>query len=205
MLFGDPSRKWLIRGPHDAVLASARDLLWRRVMKNLNLTANASHPIHHALSELHLFVTKGFGQAPSTEAARLIRATIRARGAVKIAGAGVRRGHHLGVAIESLLWAQNGFEVLLLNGKIEHEMFDEARRRLDQVLQGLERLSGAADGSWSTVELPKLEAPSTDLAEDATIKPLRLLVARVTELVLGLRNREGKPAPKPTTPTTKAA
>lgn len=174
-------------------------------MKKLNLTANVSHPIHHALSELHVFVAQGPAGIPTTVAARLVRATIRARGAIKIAGSGVRRGHHLGMAVESLTWTQNAFEVLLLDRKITPELFDEARRRLDQVLQGIELLSGAGEGNWSTVELPALADPHADLAEDATIKPLRLLVARVTELVRALRKHEDQPAPGPTRPTRKAA
>jgi hypothetical protein len=173
-------------------------------MKKLNLTTNASHPIHHALSELHVLVAKGLAQVPSTEAARAIRATFRARGALKIAGSGVRCGHHLGMAVESLIWTQNAFEVLLLDDRITPELFDEARRRLDQILQGIERLSGVSDGNWSTVELPSLADPPTDLAEAPTLKPLRLLVARVTELVLGLSKRDRPPTSEPTKPKEKA-
>jgi hypothetical protein len=174
-------------------------------MKKLNLTANVSHPIHQALSELHVLVSQARAEFPSTVAERLLRATMRARGAVKIAGSGVRRGHHLGMAVESLTWTQNTFEVLLFDGKITPELFDEVRRRLDQVLQGIELLSGAGDGNWSTVALPALAAPPAELAEEPTIKPLRLLVARVAELLLALRKREQQPAPGPTTPKKKAA
>jgi len=101
------------------------------------------------------------------------RATARAMGAVRIAATGSRRFHHLRLAWDSLLWTQNGFDVLLGDGQISDKTFDKARRHLHRILICLEQLMAAEDLDWSTVELPAIEKPPQNLVEDPDIKRWR--------------------------------
>src|SRR5690242_1926572 len=120
-------------------------------MSNLDLTTNANHPIHHALSELHALTRTWLDAVRSPEAAKMRRGTARALGAVQVASTGRRCGYFLGVASESLLWTRSGFEVLFLDRLISNETFDGARRHINRILFAIEQLKAAPLDKWSTV------------------------------------------------------
>ena len=174
-------------------------------MKNLSLTLNASHPIHHALAELFGYATQWLASARPRDMETMLGATAKAMGAVKIASTGSRRSFHLELAFQKLLWVQNGFQVLFQRGKLSAEVFDESRRRLDQVLACVERLAAIDQDDWSTIELPPIATRPVDIAEDATIKLLRHMLTRIIEETRALRLREQPSAPGPNDPLKQAA
>lgn len=164
-------------------------------MNKLDLTTNANHPIHHALNELHVLTQTWLNGVRSPSVAKARRWTARALGAVQVASTGRRCDHFLGAASESLLLTKGGFCALFLEGRISEETFDQARRYIDRVLIALERLKTVQVGDWSTVELPALETPPQNLAEDPTIKPLRRILARMAKVARMVRERKkGPPA-----------
>jgi hypothetical protein len=158
-------------------------------MDKPSLTAIPAHPIHAALEKLHLLVRDLLAGVESPEATRMRRATARALVTVEVAAAGLRRDHHLKVAMEALVSTRAGFRLLFLEGKVAAETVDEARRRINRILTALDGLN-AAEGDWSKVELPALEDAPKDLAQDPTIKGLRRVVARAAAVARAVRERE---------------
>src|SRR3954468_3878655 len=102
-------------------------------MKTKPFAVETIHPIHTSLIEFHLLTKNWLAGIGSSEISRMRRATARAVGAVEVASAGFRRAHHLRLAQESLRWMRSGFGLLFLEKVISPEVFDEARRRLDQI------------------------------------------------------------------------
>jgi hypothetical protein len=150
-------------------------------MSNLDLTTNQAHPIHNALNELHALTKTWLAGVLSPAVAKMQRGTARALGAVQVASTGRRCGYFLGVASESLLLTRGGYYALFLEREISSEIFDEARRRINRILVGLEQLKTVPLAEWSTVELPVLEAPPQTLDEDPTIKPLRRILVKAAK------------------------
>jgi hypothetical protein len=188
-----------------AVFAWAQNLLLASRMKKPTLAANASHPIHQALVDLHGLVRKWLAPLESADASRMRRATARAMGAVRIAATGSRRFHHLRLAWESLLWVQNGFDVLLGDAQVSDKTFDKARRHLHRVLVCLERLMATDEDSWSTVELPAIEKRPENLAEEPTIKRLRRLPSWVEKTPPSVTGANQPDSGVPDTPKKDAA
>jgi hypothetical protein len=174
-------------------------------MKKVNVTINASHPIHQLLDELNLSLIEWIDSVRSTEVPRMFRAMSRAMGAIKIAGTGQRQNQYVGSAVASLIWIETGFRVLFQRRLISAEIFQLATRRLNRLLRAMELLSATGSENWSTVELPPLEDPPDDLAEDTIIKQIRLLRARISEEARALRLREQKTSPAPNDPLKDAA
>jgi len=174
-------------------------------MPTINLTINASHPIHQLLDELHVSVVEWLDGIQTTVSRKMLRAIFRAMGSVKNASVGLRRAFHLGNAVESLNWMDIGFRVLFQRRLISAALYDLARRRLDRILKTVERLAAADDSDWSLVQPPPLEDQPADLAEDAVIKPQRLLFEQVAEETRALRDPQSPPPPEPDAPLKKAA
>ena len=174
-------------------------------MKKVNVTANVAHPIHHLLDELNMSVFQWLVGVRSTEVPKMLRAMTRAMGSVRIAGTGRRQEHHIGNAVESLMWTETGFRVLFQRGLIAADIFDLARRHIDRALKAIEMLGATDSDNWSTVELPPLQKRPDELAESANIRPLILMRARITDEIRALRVREPRTVSDPNTPLKDAA
>jgi hypothetical protein len=174
-------------------------------MKKVNVTINASHPIHQLLDELNLSLIEWIDGVRSTEVPKMFRAISRAMGAIKIAGTGQRPEYHAGSAVASLIWIETGFRVLFQRKLISAEIFELATRRLNRLLKAIELLSAAGSENWPDVELPPLQNPPDVLAEDATIKQIRLLRVRIAEETRALRVRKQEPDTDPNEPIKDAA
>ncbi|MGZ4779323.1 MAG: hypothetical protein ACXV5L_09000 [Thermoanaerobaculia bacterium] len=74
------------------------------------------------------------------------------------------------------------FRFLLTQRVIDARKFDEARRRIDQILFGIEQLLDAITADWIAVELPPLEAAEAEPETSRSVTVLRRLVARIAEL-----------------------
>jgi len=166
-------------------------------MKKVNVTGNASHPIHQLLDQLNMSVFQWLVGVRSTEVPKMLRAMTRAMGSIRIAGTGRRQEHHIGNAVESLIWTETGFRVLFQRGQIAADIYDVARRHLDRALRALELLGATDSDNWPTIELPPLRKRPDDLAESANIKPLILMRARIEEETRALRVRESQPDSNP--------
>src|SRR5262249_32906275 len=58
------------------------------------------------------------------------------------------------------------FRFLCIGGHVNAAVFDEARRRIDQILAGLDALVKVPVEMWPDIELPFLEACVQDSSED---------------------------------------
>lgn len=125
----------------------------------------------------------------TSEVAKARRATARAMGAVEVASGGFRRAYNLKIAQSAMLTARGCFRLFQLEGMISPEVFDEAWRRIDQIWIGLQRLLDVGTASWTTVELPPLEA-APEMVEDApALTFLRQIRAEVDEIMSSIRER----------------
>jgi hypothetical protein len=174
-------------------------------MKKINVTINASHPIHQLIDDLNLSVVHWLIGVRSPEVPKMLRAIGRAMGAIRIAGTGRRQEHHVGSAVEALIWVETGFRLLFQGNRISAEIFDLARRHLDRVLKAIELLAATDSESWSTVEMPPLQKRPDNLAEDPSIKSILLLRSRIAEETRALRPLDQQPAPDPKASSKKAA
>jgi hypothetical protein len=159
-------------------------------MSNLDLTTNATHPIHDAMNELHGLARTWLAGVQSPEVAKIRSWTARALGAVQVASAGRRCTHFLGVASESLMLARSRFDVLFLEQRISEETVADARKHIHRILLALEQLKAVSLASWSTVELPALAPSSQNLEEDPTIRPLRRILTKVAKAARIVAERE---------------
>lgn len=150
------------------------------------------HPIHDVIVDLHFFAKEWLVrvQQLKTEVARIRRATARAAGAFEVACSGDRRAYHLRLVRESMRWCRSSFRLLFLEGHIAAPVYDEARRRIDQIESGLKRLDSAGDERWPAVEPPPLAAPVTEFEKEPAFKPLRRLLARITETTRLIQQRQ---------------
>jgi hypothetical protein len=174
-------------------------------MKKVDVTVNASHPIHQLLDELNLSLIEWIDRVESTEVPKMFRAMSRAMGAIKIAGTGQRQHYHVGSAVASLIWVETGFRMLFQRKLIAAEVFDLATRRLNRLLKAIELLSATSSENWPSVELPPLQNPPSELAEDATIKQINLLRVRIAEETRALGLRVQHQGPEPNEPVKDAA
>ena len=162
-------------------------------MKKVNVTINASHPIHHLLDELNLSLIEWIDGVRSPEVPKMFRAMSRAMGAIKIAGTGHRQDYYVASAFASLIWIETGVRTLFQRNLIAAEIFELASRRLNRLLSAVELLSATGSENWPNVELPPLQNAPDDLAEGVTVKKIRLLKARIRKETRALRMREAKP------------
>jgi len=162
------------------------------------------HSIHDVIIDLHFFA-KGWLERVRqlrTEVARIRRATARAAGAFEVACSGERRAYHLRLVRESMRWCRSSFRLLFLEGHIAAQVYDEARRRIDQIESGLKCLDSAGDDSWSSVEPLPLAAPVTEFEKEPAFKPLRRLLARIAETTRLIQQRQKAAAVRKEGPPT---
>jgi len=174
-------------------------------MKKPNHTANTNHPIHHALEDLHLSVVEWLAGVQSSEVAGMLRSTRRACRAVDMAATGTRPKHYFRMALEKLRWTRTGFKILSVEGLISEATLLEARAHLNRMIHTVEELSEAAEGNWSTVELPPIETPPTDPGDDPVIKRIRRLRKRFANAVRSVVERDEQSLADADTPDKKAA
>jgi hypothetical protein len=115
-------------------------------------------------------------------AARVRRVTENAVIALEIASLGHRPQHHLRRAQEAVAVCQSAFRILYARGQIDVRVFDEARRRIEQVVVGLDRLSDTPEKDWSSAKLPPLEAPFEQPAVPQSVSAVRDIVVEVSEI-----------------------
>jgi hypothetical protein len=166
--------------------------------------AHEVHPIHDVIVDLHFFAKEWLESVRQlrTEVARIRRATARAAGALQVASRGDRRKHHLRLVRESMGWCRSSFLLLFLEGHIPAEVYDEARRRIDQIDSGVKRLESAGDESWSAIEPPPLAAPVSEFEKEPAFKPIRRLLARIAETTRLVQNQRKETADRQQAPST---
>ena len=144
--------------------------------------------VHAAALELHLVAIGWLASVRqrNSKVSRIRRATERTALAVEAATAGHRRSYHLGRAHEAMVSSLGLFRLLYLEGHIDARVFDQARRRIDQILAGLDQLSAATKEEWLTLELVPLEKEVTDYQAHPEFSRLQSLLARVAEAVRSL-------------------
>jgi hypothetical protein len=170
---------------------SARKLLYAAVMENHNLPSEYVHPIQTAISDLYGLARTWLKEVSSPDVAKIRRAIARASDHLEIAADGSRRVHHLNVARECLLLTRSCFKRLFLDAHVSSSIVDEARRRVAQALACIAQLRAVVgDRTWSTVELPAIEAPPVNLDEEPTLKSLYVQIARIAAVVKEVRERE---------------
>jgi hypothetical protein len=77
--------------------------------------------------------------------------------------------------------------ILHVEGMIDARTYGLVRRRIDQILSGLEQLSDANVECWSTIELVPLEIDSKDSnsgAGDSRLQQIMLLAADTVRSIL---------------------
>jgi hypothetical protein len=82
--------------------------------------------------------------------------------------------------------------VLHVEGLIESRPYNHLRRRIDQIVSGLEQLGEATTEQWPTLELAPLDGESSDSNAAGEGSSLQLLLVRVAETVRSI-NTDWRP------------
>jgi hypothetical protein len=178
-----------------AINLSAQNLLCSGDMPTKLFHAEVPLPaVHGAIVELHLIIARGLAPV------RIRRATERAAIAVEHAAAGHRRRYNLQRAHEAMITTRSLMRLLYLEEMIEGGAYHHLRRRIEQILSGLEQLGDAAPERWSAIELVPIDSESSDsgsTAEDSRLQLLRARVAKTVRTILTIRAMKIEEQPSP--------
>jgi hypothetical protein len=169
-----------------AIRSSAQNLLRSGDMPTNHHQSEGQLPaVHGAILELHLIIIRCMASVGlhNYDVARIRRATQRAAIAVEHAAGGHRRRYNLQRAHEAMITALALMRLLHLEEMIEGRPYHHVRRRIDQILLGLEQLTNTAPECWSAVELVPVDSESNDSDSSAEGSRLALLLARVAKAV----------------------
>jgi hypothetical protein len=175
-------------------------------MAKTNKIPFASRPlprVHEALQSLQVFADQLLKRknVKVREVARVFRVIERATFAVELGATGRRRKYHLDRAQDAVVLTMAIFSQLCLHRTIGAQPFEEVRRRISQIMAGLEALEEIGEGEWASAALPPLDPP----ADDATQSPAFLTLKRVFETAVEAVDAVVAPPaakePEPTDPT----
>jgi hypothetical protein len=125
--------------------------------------------IHEAAREFHLVVRQWIAnaRAPASAIGVLAVVTRRARVALEVAAHSQSYRRHLQRARENMLTCLAEFPTLTDEGYFCDELCREARRRIDQILRGIDQLLATPVEQWLQLELPPLEP--TEAQDDSLV------------------------------------
>jgi hypothetical protein len=115
--------------------------------------------VHAAMEDFHKKTLEWLARAPSLFTSRIHRATLTATIAVSSAALGNgSRERQVARAKAAIIPCHQVFRLLCMGGHVNAVVFDEARRRIDQILAGLDVLAKVSIEKWPELELASLEA-----------------------------------------------
>jgi hypothetical protein len=141
--------------------------------------------VHAAILELHI-VNIGLlasVQLRNSEIGQIRRATGRAAIAIEHATAGHRRRDNLRRAHEAMMTCHGLTQLLHLEGMIDARTYGLVRRRIDQIVSGLEQLGDTNAECWTTIELAPIEIGSSDSSSRTVDSRLRQLLLGAAEAI----------------------
>jgi hypothetical protein len=153
-----------------------------------------------AALELHLLSLRCLSDARDPKATKILHATERAAVALELAAVGHRRDDNLRRAQKEMTTSLVLVEALHLIGRINARVCDHLRRRIDQVVSGVEQMIIAPPGECLALELPPLEEEAKELPKDPVRARWRQLIRRVAETARSLLAPQEEPQP-PAQPT----
>src|SRR6476659_876589 len=133
-----------------------------RTMPTPSCSTRPLPAVHAAALELDLLSSRWLVDIQCSAVPKSQRAAESAVIAIELASAGHRRKHHVRRAQESAVVCQAAFRLLFARGMLDVRTYDEARRRVDQLLAGLDAVSAAPDKDCASVGLPSLEPEAED-------------------------------------------
>ncbi len=137
--------------------------------------------LHAALVELQLYALRWLTPvwAPARMTACIHRAAMTATMSVEVAAHGPRQRPFLKRAKEAAHVFMSALRQLEIHGGLDLRILDEARRRTDQVLLGLDQLAVTPVEEWTALHLPPLAPePAAPPPESPVAVARRAVAAR---------------------------
>jgi hypothetical protein len=155
---------------------------------NTQLSERPLPALHGAALETHLVVNRWLAAIKLRDSAvsRIKRLTRRASIAIDVATNSQRSGFHLRRAREAILECRAELRILRGEEKIDQRLYDHARRRLDQIIGGIDQLSAKPEEQWFSVELAPLEVEANEPTKAIEFTRLQQILGRVEKAVLSL-------------------
>jgi len=113
-------------------------------------------PVVHAETEkLYQFVQRELTRAPAPLAGRIQRGVLNAALAIASASLGSRTRYHLRRAREAMLPCLGLFRFLRIDGHVNEAVYEQARRRIDRILAGIDELELLQVEKWPQTSAPR--------------------------------------------------
>jgi hypothetical protein len=156
--------------------------------------------VHVAAREFHLAVREWIAsaRAPASAMGVLAVATRRARVALEVAAHSQAYRRQLQRARENMLTCLAEFPTLTDEGYFCDELCLEARRRIDQILRGIDQLLTTPVEEWLKVELPPIERtePLDNSSVAATRQALKHRIAAIANVSRYFPTSRGSTKPR---------
>jgi hypothetical protein len=136
-------------------------------------------PVHERIVELRRSARTWLEALPKRHSrkVRIDRATETAILSVEQASLGIREQRHLTAARTAMIRCAGNFRLLRIDDELGTLVYDEARRRIDQIVSALENLMTPATGEPSpTPAMPEMEPAPVDGKFSKSVTDLEALL-----------------------------
>jgi hypothetical protein len=170
--------------------------------KNKRMPAQSTTTVQDCLFDLHLIVMQFLKavKARRSLVGQIERATTSAVLAFEQATVGLRPRYQLRRTRAALAVCHRGFKMLCFESSVGTRVFDEVRRRVEQLRSVFEELERTPAEDWQMVSIPPLRSASLDDKEDRTLVELQRTSARVAAVM----REVGEVVPPPNGPAVPA-
>jgi hypothetical protein len=142
--------------------------------------------VYFCAREVHFFLLRALTQVRNRSAMLASRAAERAALAVDLATAGDSPERNLPRARTAIRTSMFHCDTLYELGIIDRRVHDYLRRRVDQIIAGVEQLRSAPEDQWLGLQLTPLESEPTEPSETAHPTRLQSIFERVAQAVLAI-------------------
>jgi hypothetical protein len=147
--------------------------------------APATTVLQSHLMDLHLITMRVLKEVNARRSlvGQIERATTNAVLAFEQAIVGYRQRYQMRRTHAALVVCRKSFRMLCLEGYVERRVFDEVRRRVDQLMEVFARLERAPAAEWATISIPPLEQRCADETKDRELDALQRTGERVAAVL----------------------
>lgn len=137
--------------------------------------------VYHSAREIHYFILRGLAGIRDRCATLARRSAERAALAVELATAGESPGRNLTRALTAIRTSMFHCDTLGALEIIDRQAHDYLRRRVDQLIAGLEALRTTPSDRWLDLPLTPLETETTEPDEAVAPTRFQTVLERVAE------------------------
>lgn len=150
-----------------------------------------------AAIDLELLCARLLSHLREPKVTKIRRATERTSLAIELAATvGYRRDSNLRRIVADMATTLLLVRTLHLEGKIGSRVCDYLRRRIDQIVSGVEQMSTTRPDEWSALALPVLEPEVADPEQNPERLLAQAILQRIDEIARSLLTEE-RPAAEP--------